>query len=272
MGVTGDREGEAPLTSVFANSKGSSPFLCWKAHARCMAGGHEKPLRSSIKLSMLIFISNKRPVGLNLSMFNCSSSMTPKIKLYKNRKWTLDLHEAFGFLSITHETTKQAKWICYEDHWIRFFYAKIGLRKHAYFIYLINDSVGNGVVKVIIDYYKGLLGKHAKEGELVDTDIRNNGLDKVYSKGVLIHILGVPIIASKLSKIECRGLLEKITSYLAYHDFIQELPMGANSRIGLKNLEAWSNACDAKLVWDIALKKGNLWIKCIHFKYLRSMD
>ena len=45
-----------------------------------------------------------------------------------------------------------------------------------------------------------------------------------------------------------------------------------NEGVGLKNLEAWNKAWIAKLVWEIAKKKDNLWIRWVHGKYLINKD
>lgn len=45
-----------------------------------------------------------------------------------------------------------------------------------------------------------------------------------------------------------------------------------NGGLGLKNLAAWNTACIAKLVWNIAVKKDQLWIKWVHHKYLKNVD
>ena len=34
----------------------------------------------------------------------------------------------------------------------------------------------------------------------------------------------------------------------------------------------WNKACVAKLVWVVAMKAGNLWVKWVHERYLRGRD
>ncbi|KAJ8419404.1 hypothetical protein Cgig2_007179 [Carnegiea gigantea] len=46
----------------------------------------------------------------------------------------------------------------------------------------------------------------------------------------------------------------------------------ANGGVGLKNLEAWNKAWITKLVWEVAKKKDNLWIKWVYEKNLINKD
>jgi len=39
--------------------------------------------------------------------------------------------------------------------------------------------------------------------------------------------------------------------------------------LGLKNMEAWNQACIAKLVWAVA-KKEILWVKWVHMRHIRG--
>ena len=39
---------------------------------------------------------------------------------------------------------------------------------------------------------------------------------------------------------------------------------------GIKNMALWNLASVAKLVWAVATKKDNLWVKWVHEKYLKS--
>ena len=40
----------------------------------------------------------------------------------------------------------------------------------------------------------------------------------------------------------------------------------------MKNLNMWNEACVAKLVWAIAVKADNLWVKWIHERYVKGKD
>ena len=42
--------------------------------------------------------------------------------------------------------------------------------------------------------------------------------------------------------------------------------------LGVKNLNMWNKACVAKLVWAIAMKADNLWVKWVHGRCLRGRD
>jgi len=42
--------------------------------------------------------------------------------------------------------------------------------------------------------------------------------------------------------------------------------------LGLKNLEVWNQACVAKLVWAIAMKKDLFWVRWIHGRYLKTQQ
>ena len=150
--------------------------------------------------------------------------------------------------------------------------------------------------------------------------------------GLPLKYLGITLSSSRLTKIECRTLVDKITmkvkqwssrslsfagraqllnsvifgmySYWANifilpHEVIELINKicrnflwGGNADynkipyiswqstclpkkhggIGLKNLTAWNTACIAKLVWGIAKKKDQLWIKWIHHRYLKEND
>lgn len=145
-----------------------------------------------------------------------------------------------------------------------------------------------------------------------------------------ISYLGVPITAGRMSKLECRGLADKIMTRLHiwstrslsfagraqlinsvifgmfnYWASIFILPQALIDQItracrnflwggtadykkppyiswdticlpkkfgglGLKHFGLWNKACMAKLVWMIAMKKDNLWVKWVHGKYLHD--
>jgi len=42
--------------------------------------------------------------------------------------------------------------------------------------------------------------------------------------------------------------------------------------LGFKNLVAWNKSLIAKHIWDVAIKKDNLWVKWIHKQYLRMSN
>ncbi|KAJ8436760.1 hypothetical protein Cgig2_030118 [Carnegiea gigantea] len=93
-----------------------------------------------------------------------------------------------------------------------------------------------------------------------------------------MRYLGVPVAASRLSKLECKALVEKImgkirlwaTKSISFVGRAQLLNSVKVWGIGLKNLGAWHKACIAKIVWVIALKKDSLWVKWVHRRYLKQ--
>ncbi|KAJ8429299.1 hypothetical protein Cgig2_027668 [Carnegiea gigantea] len=119
-----------------------------------------------------------------------------------------------------------------------------------------------------------------------------------------MRYLGLLITTSKLSKIECRSLVEKIMGQMKLWSirnlsftsraqllnsasiFIlpqEKLSMGRDCRIQMISLytmehslytkEVWRDwASIAKLVWMVALKKNIMWVKWVHGKYLKQKD
>ena len=147
-----------------------------------------------------------------------------------------------------------------------------------------------------------------------------------------LKYLGVPIVSSRLTKVECTELVDKMTarihtwatrniSYAGRLVLINTVLFGifnywasifllpqevidrltkvsrnflwfgseefkhppflswkqschtkATGGLGIKDYAAWNKATIARLVWDIARKKDNLWVKWIHGRYLRGKD
>jgi len=48
------------------------------------------------------------------------------------------------------------------------------------------------------------------------------------------------------------------------------MPAKSPGRVGLKEFTAWNKATIAKLIWAIAEKKDNLWVKWVHGRYIRE--
>ncbi|KAJ8430674.1 hypothetical protein Cgig2_033830 [Carnegiea gigantea] len=103
-------------------------------------------------------------------------------------------------LSLMQQQSKM-EWITQGDLSTRFFFAKAKQRKLSTYIYAIKDDHGKQVEgfeevgAIMMNFYKGLLGEHPTcRSSLKQED------------------LGAPITASKLTKLECRSLLEKITA------------------------------------------------------------
>ncbi|KAJ8420385.1 hypothetical protein Cgig2_004699 [Carnegiea gigantea] len=137
-------------------------------------------------------------------------------------------------------------WIKHGDDNTRFFFAKAKQKKMTSYIYTIQDAQENQVEgfdqvgHIIFDFYKQLLGKQKQQISLcksfTDKDIKEAifSISNVKSPGpdgyksrffkTALHLigpldsnfplkyLGVPITSSRLTKVECRNLVEKITA------------------------------------------------------------
>jgi len=57
--------------------------------------------------------------------------------------------------------------------------------------------------------------------------------------------------------------------YVSWHTICFHKKSGG---LGIKNFRLWNIACITKLIWQIAQKKDNLWIKWIHARYLKSQN
>ncbi|KAJ8426825.1 hypothetical protein Cgig2_022606 [Carnegiea gigantea] len=121
------------------------------------------------------------------------------------------------------------EWITQGDLSTRFFFAKVKQRKLSTYIYAIKDDHGKQVEgfeeirAIMMNFYKGLLGEHPTCRSSLKQEILFGGISHTLQTECL-HITGlkegcfplkyleVPITTSKLTKLECRSLLEKITT------------------------------------------------------------
>ncbi|KAJ8421631.1 hypothetical protein Cgig2_020957 [Carnegiea gigantea] len=89
------------------------------------------------------------------------------------------------------------EWLKYRDDCTKLFFARVKQRKLATYIYTIKDE---DIGKVMLSFYKNLLGKQFTPRSSIDLE-----------KGTFpLKHPGVPITANRLSKTECRPLIEKI--------------------------------------------------------------
>ncbi|KAJ8420694.1 hypothetical protein Cgig2_021608 [Carnegiea gigantea] len=124
------------------------------------------------------------------------------------------------------------EWINYGDECRRIFFAKAKQRKLASYIYQIKDADGNliegfdQVSSTMQTFHKSLLGEQNTTRKKIDMEVAhhrpvlggcNSNLQQqclqiigLKNSGFPLTYLGVPIIASRLTKIECTSLVEKI--------------------------------------------------------------
>ncbi|KAJ8420992.1 hypothetical protein Cgig2_013321 [Carnegiea gigantea] len=102
------------------------------------------------------------------------------------------------------------EWIKYEDDSTRLFVAKAKQRKLASYIYIIKDVKGNlvegfhQVRHLIFSFYKEFIG------EIVDSKEIYMHITGLQECSFPLKCLAVPITASRLTKIDCKNLVEKI--------------------------------------------------------------
>ncbi|KAJ8419494.1 hypothetical protein Cgig2_018751 [Carnegiea gigantea] len=101
------------------------------------------------------------------------------------------------------------EWITYGGTSSKLFFAKAKQRKLPTYIYSVKDANGNwvegfdNVAKVMVEFYKSLLG-HQSCTRTSTVGLRESSFP--------LHYLGVPTMASKLTKAECAHLVDKLTA------------------------------------------------------------
>ncbi|KAJ8433455.1 hypothetical protein Cgig2_014496 [Carnegiea gigantea] len=121
----------------------------------------------------------------------------------------------------------KAEWITYGDECLRYFFAKAKQSKTALYIFEIQYEQGRlaqgfpVLATIMQQFYKGLWGEHntqrSKPSKIPNCvskctpTLQKQCLDVTgFQEGSLpMRYLGVPVTASRLSKLECKALVEK---------------------------------------------------------------
>ncbi|KAJ8432051.1 LOW QUALITY PROTEIN: hypothetical protein Cgig2_016330 [Carnegiea gigantea] len=124
-----------------------------------------------------------------------------------------------GHIRLLHQTNAPTKLIGMAQQWRSMH--KFLYRKQANYIYSINDANGHRidgfleVTKVITEFYPNYL--EIKRGCGQKTEAKILQIAGFTIGSLPFRYLGVPIIASRLSKLECRGLVDKTINQNLVH-------------------------------------------------------
>ncbi|XP_021719185.1 uncharacterized protein LOC110686883 [Chenopodium quinoa] len=86
--------------------------------------------------------------------------------------------------------------------------------------------------------------------------------------------LGVPLSSKKLTIAQCKPLVDKVTvringwsaRHLSYAVYLPKV----NGDWNLLSLPEWNVAAISRLLWDLAHKADNLWVKWVHTYYFKD--
>ncbi|XP_021728395.1 uncharacterized protein LOC110695474 [Chenopodium quinoa] len=133
----------------------------------------------------------------------------------------------------------------------------------------------------------------------VSVDVQNElrELLGVSQGSIPFRYLGVPLSSKKLTIAQCRPLVDRVTTriqgWMAKHlSYAGRLQLVKSVLFAKKSLVAWNNVClpkvcggwnllslpewnkaaVIKLLWDIAHKDDNLWVKWVHIYYFKHKD